>query len=554
MQVYSRENKDLTDIERLPKDISASVILHSLPDAVFITDPQMRITYFNLAAEKITGFKSHEACGMYCKDVLKSGLCETECAVKRALDTNQNVFNIETTITTATGQTIPALVSASLVKDSAGKLVGYLYLFRDISLLKKVMADLEVSRAELTEKNAELYQAFEELKLAQEQFIQAQKMEALGTLAGGIAHDFNNILTGILGFSSLSKAEISEGNAIYQYIEQIERSAIRAAELTSKILTFARRDRFEIKTVDLNKVVTEVLQILERTTNRNIKIKHILFPRPCYVDIDASKMEQAIMNTCVNAIEAMPDGGELTVKTEISSHHFDNDAKKLPYQLQNSEYVGVFVIDTGVGMDSETRQKIFDPFFTTKRKSGGTGLGLSMVYSVINEFCGYIEVESRHGAGTTFSFYLPISKQPIEAETSKGGDRFKEIPLGNGETILLVDDEKVIRELCRNMLRHLGYNIIMAEDGIVAIDLYKKYDSEISIVILDLIMPNLSGRDVFDRLRQINPDVKIIISTGYAKDELLQPLLDKRANGFLEKPYKLQELAEGIKNVIEPKN
>ena len=229
MQVYSRENKDLTDIERLPKDIQCvgySALYAA--SAVFITDSQMRITYFNLAAEKITGFKSHEACGMYCKDVLKSGLCETECAVKRALDTNQNVFNIETTITTATGQTIPALVSASLIKDPAGKLVGYLYLFRDISLLKKVMADLEISRAELTEKNAELYQAIEELKLAQEQLIQAQKMEALGTLAGGIAHDFNNILTGILGFSSLAKAEISEENAIYQYIEQIERSGIRA--------------------------------------------------------------------------------------------------------------------------------------------------------------------------------------------------------------------------------------------------------------------------------------------------------------------------------------
>jgi two-component system cell cycle sensor histidine kinase/response regulator CckA len=554
MQVYSRKNKELTDIERLPKDVSASVVLHSLPDAVFITDPQMRITYFNLAAEKITGFKSHEACGMYCKDVLKSGICETECAVKRALDTDQNVFNIETTITNATGQTIPALVSASLIKDSTGKLAGYLYLFRDISLLKKVMADLEISRAKIAERNAELDRALSELKLAHEQLIQAQKMEALGTLAGGIAHDFNNILTGILGFASLVKIEISEGSTIYRYIEQIERAAIRASELTSKILTFARRSRFEIKTVNLNEVITEVLQILDRTVDRSIKIKNILSQEPCYVDIDITKMEQALMNICVNAIEAMPSGGELTIKTEISSLYYDNTMKKLSKQSEGEKHVLVSVIDTGMGMDSDTQRKIFDPFFTTKGKSGGTGLGLSTVYGVINEFGGYIEVESKPGAGTIFNVCLPFSKQTVETKTHRDWERFPEIPKGNGETILLVDDEKVILELGSNMLQHLGYNIVLAEDGIVAIDLYKKYGNKIALVILDLIMPHLSGKEVFDQLRQINPDVKIIVSTGYAKEELLQPLLDRRANGFLSKPYKIQELAGGVKSAIGQKN
>jgi two-component system cell cycle sensor histidine kinase/response regulator CckA len=548
MQVYSRENKELTDIERLPKDISASVVLHSLPDAVFITDPQMRIIYFNLAAEKITGFRSHEACVMYCKDVLKSGICETECSVKRALDSDQNIFNIETTITTAIGQTIPALVSASLIKDSTGKLVGYLYLFRDISFLKKVMTDLEISRAKIAERNVELDRALSELKITHEQFLQAQKMEALGTLAGGIAHDFNNILTGILGFASLAKAEISEENAIYQYIEQIERSAIRASELTSKILTFARRSRFEIKTVDLNKVVTEVLQILERTTSRNIKIKHILFPQPCYVDIDESKMEQAIMNICVNSLEAMPSGGELTIKTEISSV---NNTKKLPKQPQDKKYVRVSVIDTGLGMDSETQQKIFDPFFTTKGKSGGTGLGLAMVYGVINEFGGYIKVESGLGKGTIFSFYLPFSQQKMESQTSKEWKESSQIPKGNGETILLVDDEEVILKLGKNTLEHLGYNVIIANDGLAAIEMYKKFSNEIALIVLDLLMPNLSGKEVFHQLRQINPDVKIIVSTGYAKEDIFQPLLDSRANGFLEKPYKIQELAEVINHVIE---
>jgi len=544
----------LTEGYRSPEtwagNISASAILHSLPDAVFVTDLQARITYFNRAAEKITGFRAHEAHGMYCKDVLKSGLCETECAVKRALDSDQNIFNIETTITTATGETIPALVSASLIKDSAGKLVGYLYAFRDISPLKKIMSDLELSRAKLAERNAELDQAIEELKMTQEHLLQAQKMESLGTLAGGIAHDFNNILTGILGFASLIRTKLPADSPIERYVMQIERSAVRAAELTSTILTFARRGRFEIKTAALNEIVLEVLQILGRTTDRSIKISHILSPKPCYVDIDSAKMEQAVMNICVNAVEAMPNGGELTIKTEVSFHYADSLVQKLPNQPVNGEYVGLSVIDTGAGMDSETRQRIFDPFFTTKGESGGTGLGLAMVYGVINEFNGYIEVESTPGVGTAFRIYLPVSKRRPGAERREDWDKFSDAPKGNGETILLVDDESIIRELGRDVLEQLGYNIFVAEDGLAALELYEKHRDKIDLVILDLIMPNLGGKEAFERLRQINPKVKVIISTGYAKDDILEPLLDNRADGFIKKPYKIQNMAQVVRSVI----
>lgn len=531
-------------------DISASTIMHSLPDAVFVTDLQARITYFNKAAEKITGFRAHEAQGMYCKDVLKSGLCETECAVKRALDSDQNIFNTETTITTAMGETIPALVSASLIKDSAGKLVGYLYAFRDISPLKKVMGDLEISRAKLAERNAELDLAIEELKMTQGQLLQAQKMESLGTLAGGIAHDFNNILTGILGFASLIRTKLPADSPIERYAMQIERSAVRAAELTNMILTFARRGRFEIKTADLNEIVLEVVQILERTTDRSIKIGHILSPKPCYVDIDSAKMEQAVMNICVNAVEAMPNGGELTIKTEVSFYSFDGMEKKLPHQPADGEYVRLSVMDTGAGMDNETRQRIFDPFFTTKGESGGTGLGLAMAYGVVNEFNGHIEVESKPGIGTTFNFYLPLSKGHPEVKERQDRDKPFEASKGKGETILLVDDESIIRELGRDVLEQLGYNVFVAEDGLAALHLYEKHRDKIDLVILDLIMPNLGGKEAFERLRQINPKVKVIISTGYAKDEILEPLLDNRADGFIKKPYKIQNMAQVVKSVI----
>lgn len=535
-------NKESEGFDLLPNEISASTILHSIPDGIFFTDPQMRIIYFNPAAEKLTGFRAYEAHGMYCKDVLKSGLCVTECVVKKALDDDKNIFNVETTIITATGKTIPALTSASLIKDSLGNVVGYLYSFRDISLLKRVMSDFENSKIKLAEQNVELDRTLKELKIAQEQLLHAQKMEALGTLAGGIAHDFNNILTGILGFASLIKTEFSPEHIIYSYAEQIEKSATRAAQLTGNILTFARRSRFELKKIDLNKSISNVLQILERTVNKNIKIKLYTEQTPCYIEADDSKIEQALMNICVNAAEAMPEGGCLTIKTEL----FHN-------RLQDCEFVKISIVDTGVGMDEETSKRIFDPFFTTKEKTGGTGLGLAIVYGIIKDLKGYIEVESVKGSGTKFSVNLPISKQISNYISTYPAIDMSNIPRGNGETILLVDDEIIIRELGKRMLEHLGYNVIVAENGFIAIELYEKYWKNIKLVILDLIMPELGGKEVFERLKEINPEVQIIASTGYANEEILRPLLDgnKNMRGFLEKPYKIQEMAEGIKNALK---
>ncbi|NWF76082.1 MAG: response regulator [Nitrospirae bacterium] len=544
-----------TDIRKLtgwPKELGATDILLSMPDAIFLTDSQMRIVFFNLAAEKITEFRSFEAQGMYCKDVLKTSICETECVVKRALDADQNIFNIETTITTANGKTIPALVSASLIKNKEGRIIGYLYSFRDISLLKKIMTDLEISRMELTERNVELHEALKELKLTHEQLLQAQKMEALGTLAGGVAHDFNNILTGILGFASLAKTEISTSSPVYKYMEHIEKSVIRASELTSKILTFARRSFFEIKTVDLNRLIIDISQILERTTKRSINIKNDLTSFLCYVDIDESKMEQAIMNICINAIEAMPDGGTLTIKTEVINPEF-NIFNDYFHQSQQQEYVKLSIIDNGIGMDEETRSRIFDPFFTTKGKTGGTGLGLAMVYGIIKEFNGHIEVESKIGFGTQFHCFLPLSKECKQRLISIDKEVAIDIPKGAGETILLVDDDKMILEMGNNILKHLRYKVLLAEDGLTALELYKEKQKEIDVVVLDLIMPKLSGKEVFDRIRLIDPYAKIIFSTGYAKEEMLQPLSDRQANGFLKKPYKIKEMAECIQHVIKMK-
>src|SRR4030043_185092 len=311
------------DFDIWTRDISASTILHSLPDAVFITDPQMRIFYFNLAAEKITGFKSREAIGMYCKDVLKSGICETECVVKQALDTDKNIFNIETTIVNATGQTIPALLSASLIKDATGKIFGYLYSFRDISLLKSVMSDLETSRAELTERNIELDRTLEELKLTHIQLLQAQKMEAVGQLAGGIAHDFNNILTAIIGFGTLLKTEMSKDDPLSNYVKQILASSERATKLTQALLAFSRKQIINLRAININEIIIALEKLLSRLIGEDIELSTVLANNDLIIIADGSQIEQVLMNLSTNARDAMPDGGSLTIRTEPIE--FDNE-------------------------------------------------------------------------------------------------------------------------------------------------------------------------------------------------------------------------------------
>src|SRR4030065_367796 len=368
------------DFDIWTRDISASTILHSLPDAVFITDPQMRIFYFNLAAEKITGFKSREAIGMYCKDVLKSGICETECVVKQALDTDKNIFNIETTIVNATGQTIPALVSASLIKDMTGKIFGYLYSFRDISFLKKIMSDLEISRADLTERNIELDRILEELKLTHIQLLQAQKMEAVGQLAGGIAHDFNNILTAIIGFGTLLKME-EKDDLSRSYISHILTSAERAANLTRALLTFSRKQIISPKLVNLNEIIRRLEKLLSRLIGEDIELSVILTDRDITVMADSSQIDQVLMNLATNAQDAMPEGGSLTIKTECVQ--LDYEFIKRHGFNKPGHYALLSVEDTGTGMHEKTREKIFEPFFTTKGIGKGTGLGLALAYGSV---------------------------------------------------------------------------------------------------------------------------------------------------------------------------
>jgi PAS domain S-box-containing protein len=377
----------------------------------------------------------------------------------------------------------------------------------------------------------------------QEQLLQAQKMEAIGLLAGGVAHDFNNILGGVLGYASFIKQLIKETDEIHPYINTIEMSARRAAELTQQLLGFARGGKYQTKPVSANRVIEQTVSLLEGGIDKSIQIQQHLQPDLWLVDADAGQIQQALLNICINACDAMPGGGRLTIESE----NIRGDGRVLHPAAKPGHYITISISDTGIGMDHETQQKIFEPFFTTKEKSRGTGLGLAMVYGIVKNHGGYINVYSEVGQGSTFRIYLPA----LPGAAAK--EEFSEVPeMAKGdELVLVVDDEDIIRNLCRDILSMLGYRVLLAENGRVATDLYRQRADEIALVIIDMIMPKMGGLETFLKLKEINPKVKAILSTGYSQTGRAQEILSQGVHGFVQKPYAIDELAKAIRKALD---
>ncbi len=381
-------------------------------------------------------------------------------------------------------------------------------------------------------------------KRLEAQLQHAQKMESIGTLAGGIAHDFNNILGGILGYASFMKGKIAEDHEFFNYIDTIERGAIRASELTAQLLAFARGGKFNVKPVNLNKILEETLKIVRRTFDKSVTIETRLQDSLPTVEADSGQLQQVLMNLCVNARDAMPAGGTLTLETsaEKVTESFAADNMGAEPGL----YLAVSVSDTGMGMDMETRERVFEPFFTTKEEGKGTGLGLSMAYSVVKNHGGFMQVEGEPGRGATFKIYLPASEKPEPADPTTAV-----APTGGDEVILIVDDEAAIRDLARDTLGSFGYKVLSAENGAEAVDIYRERKDEINLVILDMVMPKMGGREAFLKLRELNPDVKALLSTGYSQVGKAQEILDDGVRGFIQKPYQISALLSTVRSVLD---
>ena len=371
---------------------------------------------------------------------------------------------------------------------------------------------------------------------------QAHKMEAIGTLAGGIAHDFNNLLMGIQGCTSLMLFNKDPSHPEYDKLRIIEQHVQSAAALTKQLLGFARSGRYEIKPVEINEILERSSAMFNRT-RKEIIIEKKFLEGLWVVEADEGQIEQILINLYVNAWHAMPGGGTIYLETEniiLDENHVTS------FSIQPGNYVKITVSDTGIGMDENTRQRIFEPFFTTKEMGRGTGLGLATVYGIVKGHGGIINVFSKKGYGTTFNIYLPATTKYITEKKTV------ELQILNGnETVLLVDDENIIIDVSKQILETLGYKVLVARSGQEAIDIYEKQSAQIDVVVLDMVMPEMNGGEIFDILKTINPNIRIILSSGYSMHDLKTRTMDCGYHTFIQKPFGIDQLSEKLREVLD---
>jgi PAS domain S-box-containing protein len=388
-------------------------------------------------------------------------------------------------------------------------------------------------------------EAEEKQQKLQAQLLQAQKMEAVGQLAGGIAHDFNNILTAIIGYGNLISMKTANDEVHRPYIDQILSAANRAASLTQGLLAFSRKQIINPRPVTVNTIIEQVQKLLHRIIGEDIELRTVLTGEDTTVMADTGQLEQILINLAANARDAMPNGGHLTIETrpaEIGSEYL-----RAHGYGKAGKYVLISITDSGEGMDEKTQERIFEPFFTTKEVGKGTGLGLAIVYGSIKQHNGYINVNSEPGRGTTFTIYLPLLK--AEARPATPAEPAPP-PKGGTETILLAEDDTVLRDLARGMLEEFGYTVIEAVDGEDAIEKFRANRDRIQLIILDVIMPKKNGREVFEEVKKIKPGTKVLFTSGYPANIIQKKGILEAGINFIVKPHPPQELLRKIRAVL----
>ena len=518
--------RDVTERRRAEEELKKSeellrLITANMSDMIRISDMQGNNLYVSPSHEKGLGYRPEERLGKSNFDIVHPEDLEgILTAFSEGLTANRRV-TAESRARHADGHYIWLETVGDLLRDDQGNATAVVMSSRDVTGRK---------------------QAEEEKRKLEEHLQRMEKLESIGTLAGGIAHDFNNLLMGIQGYASLCLLTVSPADPNSEKLKRIGDLVQSGADLTRQLLGFSRGGRYEVKLADITEIIENTISMFERTS-KEIIIHRKYAPGLWLVEVDRGQMEQVFMNLYVNARQAMPGGGELYLAAEMVP--LDEDMT-LRHDVPAGKYVKITVGDTGTGMDDKTRERIFDPFFTTKEMGRGTGLGLAMVYGIVKGHGGIIEVDSELGEGTTFTIYLRASKKGVVEKQPET----KEIMRGM-ETILLVDDEPIVREVNRDMLTSLGYRVYTAAGGQEALAVFAENAKDIRLVILDMIMPGLNGGETFDQLREISSEVVVLLSSGYSIDGEAKKILTRGCNGFLQKPFHLQTLSRKLRELLD---
>jgi PAS domain S-box-containing protein len=494
-----------------------------MPQTVFETDTNGKLTFVNKNARDNFGYSQADfERGVNSLDMLIIEDRERAAENIMKIIEGENIGLNEYRALRKDGSTFPIMVhSAPIVRD-------------------KQTTGIRGSIIDMTDRQ----KAEEERRKLETQFHQAQKMETIGTLAGGIAHDFNNLMTTILGNTSLILYDIDDTSPHYVPLKNIERQIKRGAELTTQLLGYARKGKYHVKPVNLNQIVEESAAAFGRT-RKEIAIGCNLADDLLAVEADQGQIQQVLLNLFVNAADAMPTGGSLELSTSNATHR---EIESKEYHPAPGNYLRLTVSDTGIGMDENVRQRIFDPFFSTKETGKGTGLGLASVYGIIKNHGGYIEVKSQKGQGSLFNIYLPASADQVVDAAEPAAKIMK----GSG-TILIVDDEKTVLNVGVRILQKLGYTVLESTNGADALELYKKLQDQIQLVVLDIVMPNMGGGEVYDRLKEIDPEVKVLLASGYSIDDQAREIMERGCDGFIQKPFSVKTMSDKINEALSKK-
>jgi PAS domain S-box-containing protein len=508
------------------------LLAENVVDTIWILDPEnRRVIYVSPSVESIIGYAPEEMTGLRIEKILppeSKKLSKEFLAheLERCKKDPTRFSRGELEVYHQNGSTVWVETTARVLYINWLSSYGIIGVTRDIS---------ERKASEL------------ERRTLQDQLLQSQKMKAIGTLAGGIAHDFNNSLQAILGYTQILIFEKEETDPDLKLLRQIEKSAKRSSELTKQLLTFSRKMESRLRPLDLNQEVKQLEQMLERTIPKMIAIETQLSDNLKIINGDPVQIEQIIMNICINARDAMPDGGKLTIacrNTVLDQTYCNAHVGASP-----GEFVQLTISDTGDGIDPQTLEHIFEPFFTTKSAGEGTGLGLAMVYGIIKNHNGYVTCDSVPGRGTTFNVYFPI----IRDTELRSTDRYnrKRGPATGWETVLLVDDEDYLLELGNHLLTRFGYNVLTAPDGETAIQIYREHKQQIDLIILDLIMPGIGGKNCLDQILAMDPSARVIIASGYSVDDATRVELERKAKGYIKKPFEYTEILNMVRGLLD---